>query len=137
MSILNENRNAYISPVVGQEKEILMTAAHDEAGSYRVKSDTQGRSALMCQNGTGGLPAIHLAGNTSRLVPWYANSPAENDASFWYIEPTDMFITGIEGIENATGTEEVKLYDLTGRRVTSPAKGGIYVTSDRRKIFAK
>lgn len=136
-NILNEDRNAYISPTGATETQIPMTESKDEAGRYKVTSDTQGRSALLCQNPAAGVTAIHLAGDKTRLVPWYASSPAANDASFWYIEPTDMAVTGIGETETETVTKEVKLYDLTGRRVTTPAKGGIYVTSDRRKVFAK
>lgn len=138
LSIRNKGTNAYICPTGGREVEIPTTADKESAGLYLLKSTTAGQSAIMCQNPESGYRAIHLAQNTARLVPWNANSVTDDPASYWYIEPTDIPVaTGIGTIETDTEAKAAKYYDLSGRRVARPVSGGIYVTGNRRKIFAK
>lgn len=134
--IVNESQNIYIGATGANETRIPVTNNETEAAPYRVHSTDDGLSALLCQTPAGN-PAIHLAGDMTRLVPWVAASPAANDASFWYIEPTDMTLTDIENILAGSNVKETKFYDLSGRRVLSPVKGNIYVTDDRRKVLVK
>ena len=71
------------------------------------------------------------------MVPWLASSPTENGASFWYIEPTDI-PTDIEFITTDANTKDVSndvIYDLSGRVVSAPQKGQIYIRG--RKKFIK
>lgn len=58
------------------------------------------------------------------------------EASQWFIEPTDDIPTGIVEVDADDNTPEV-VYDLQGRRVEKLVKGGVYVTSKRRKIYVK
>ncbi len=134
--IVNESQNIYIGATGENETRIPVTGNEAEAAPYRVRSTDDGLSALLCQTPVNN-PAIHLAGDMTRLVPWMAASPAANGASFWYIEPTDMTLTDIENITAGSHVKETRFYDLSGRRVLSPVKGNIYVTDDRRKVLVK
>ncbi|MCM1108106.1 MAG: GDSL-type esterase/lipase family protein [Clostridium sp.] len=64
----------------------------DQAGIFRIESETTGRSKFNNLNHTGSNLYIHLAGDLTRLVPWSGSDP-----SVWYIEevaepiPTDAF----------------------------------------------
>ncbi|MCM1107518.1 MAG: glycoside hydrolase [Clostridium sp.] len=138
--ILNEEQGVYIGSTGATETRIPVVANVDEAAAYRVSSTSEGLSSLTCLSPVNKTyPAIHLAGDKTRLVPWQANSPSANDASFWYIEPTDLKYTGISEVmtETVKTVAEPKFYDLSGRRVDQPARGGIYVTDDRRKVVVK
>lgn len=135
--IQNESNGVFIGATPATETRITVTASADEAAPYTVYSTADGLSSLRCMTPTNATyPYIHLAGDLKRLVPWQANSPAANDASFWYIEPTDI-ATGIDAVATEKPAKDVKFYDLSGRRVTTPVSGNIYVTDDRRKVFVK
>ncbi len=45
-------------------------------------------------------------------------------------------VTGIEAVETAEEADDAPIYDLSGRRVLAPAKGGIYV-KDGKKFIVK
>ena len=78
-------------------------------------------------------PAIHLAGDNTRLVPWVAQG---SPASLWYIEPTDI-VTDIRSVERQTEAKELRYYDLSGRRLDGVPAQGVYITSDRKKRIAR
>ena len=125
----NEASKVFIGQTGAQEVEIPVVGEQTEASTYRVVSDKHGRSSLSCTNPQG-RPAIHLAGDCSRLVPWNAQG---SPASLWYIEPTDL-PTGIESLP-ALGDETVRaaIYDLSGRRVARPA-AGVYIRNGKKYI---
>lgn len=125
----NEASKVFIGQTGAQEVEIPVVGEQTEASTYRVVSDKHGRSSLSCTNPQG-RPAIHLAGDCSRLVPWNAQG---SPASLWYIEPTDL-PTGIESLPTL-GDETVRaaIYDLSGRRVARPA-AGVYIRNGKKYI---
>ena len=133
---------AYAESMVGRtlkvEASTQLTADNEQAGIFVITSNTQGLSKIQCANPTNAsYPYLHLAGDNSRVVPWLASSPAENGASFWYIEPTDI-LTDIESITTDANTQGVSndvIYDLSGRVVSAPQKGQIYIRG--RKKFIK
>lgn len=129
--IYSASQQKYVGRTGATETEIpLSTTA---SYTYRIDSSIEGLSSLSCTDPSGAYPAIHLAGDCTRLVPWNASG---SPASLWYIEPTDIS-TAIEQVETSleeTAQPEI-FYDLTGRRVDSPKKGGIYVTSRKRKVI--
>lgn len=133
---------AYAESMVGRtlavEARTTLTAEKNEAGIFVITSNTQGLSKIQCANPTNASYSyLHLAGDNSRVVPWLASSPAENGASFWYIEPTDI-PTDIEFITtdaNTQGASNDVIYDLSGRVVSAPQKGQIYIRG--RKKFIK
>lgn len=134
--IMNESQGIYIGATGAVETRIPVVTSADEAVAYRVESTTDGLSALLCTAPANSYNAIHLAGDCTRLVPWSASSPAANSASYWYIEPTELSLTGIENAVEAPVAKDVKFYDLSGRRIDNPTRG-IFITSDRRKVILK
>ncbi|MDE7379404.1 MAG: hypothetical protein K2N13_10695 [Paraprevotella sp.] len=138
--ILNEAQGVYIGATGAVETRVPVVTAATDAAGYRVESTTAGLSSLVCVAPVNAAyPAIHLAGDKTRLVPWKAGSPSSNDASYWYIEPTELTATAIEEVEAETPVPAGKIgyYDLGGRRVTKPVAGGVYITDDRRKVIVR
>lgn len=136
--IFNPGRGLYVGATGAVETQIPLTADAAAAAAYRVDSETDGSSSLVCLTPTNKTyPAIHLAGDCRRLVPWSPAAGANNTASAWYIEPTELSATGIGSIAAPEATAPARYYDLSGRRVTQPVRGGIYVTGDRRKVIAR
>lgn len=127
--VCNETSRVFIGRTGAQEVKIPVVATQAEASTYRVASTLQGLSSLSCTDPEG-RPAIHLAGDCTRLVPWNASG---SPASMWYIEPTDI-PTSVEGVPTVGSDEEAApLYDLSGRRVYNPGRG-IYIRSGRKFI---
>ncbi len=124
----NETSKVFIGRTGNNEVRIPVVATQAEASSYRIASSKAGLSSLSCTNPVD-KPAIHLAGDGVRLVPWNAGTPA----SLWYIEPCDL-ATDIAGITADREEELSPIYDLSGRRVVSPEKG-IYIRNGRKFII--
>ena len=126
-----------VGPTLGVEVRSVMADSEENAGVFRITSTTQGLSSIRCVNPTNTSYAyMHLAGDLNRIVPWLANSPAANAASFWYIEPTDI-ITDVKSVTDGLGSlisaPEV-CYDLNGRVVDLPQKGQIYIRRGRKFV---
>lgn len=81
------NYETYLGPLGANETEPVITSNPAEAGIWMVKSHTDGKSQMICQNNTGNHKGLHLAGDNARLVPWTVDA----DASLWYIEPVTTF----------------------------------------------
>lgn len=114
----------YISKTPATETRVTMVKEAN-AGSYVIASNTDGLSTLRCTAPTNAnYPYLHLAGDNTRVVCWSANSPSANGPSYWYIEPTDITITGISTVEEQL--QEGQMYDLLGRLIHRPATG-IYI----------
>ena len=110
---------------------MFQVADRAEAGSYRVSSDTNGWSVLTCTAPVvAAIPALHLDGS-NKLVQWTTSE----GASMWKIVPTGKQ-TLIEDILTVA-PEEVKMYDLQGRRLLQAPAQGIFITSDRKKHLNK
>lgn len=128
--VVNRGRQFYVSATGAVETEIPVSPEASGGAPYRVESDLDGRSALICLTPGGNYPAIHLAGDNTRLVPWNAGNAS---ASFWYIEPTDI-LTDIELVaQPAASVGAAPLYDLSGRRVAQPVRG-VYIRSGRKEL---
>ncbi len=129
--------NYMVGPTLAVETRSVMASSKDNAGIFRISSTTQGLSSIQCTNPTNSTYSyMHLAGDNTRIVPWFANSPSSNAASFWYIEITDT-PTGIESITN--GLENLisvsgTCYDLNGLPVDLPQKGNIYIRRGKKFI---
>lgn len=133
--LYNPERQLYFGVLGANETEVTPVSSTANAGSFRIESNPYGQSVLYNVEYTGTYPCIHLAGDCRRLVPW-------NDSelpSRWYIVP----IGTEDGIEDAllepAGSETVSpalIYDLSGRRVKAPARGGVYIIN-RKKVLVK
>ena len=128
--VANEANNVFIGQTGANETKIPVVSTKDDTNKYRIASDVYGRSSLSCTTPGGTNPAIHLAGDCTRLVPWIAQG---SPASLWYIEPTDIS-TDIESVL-LQGGESVSaaIYDLSGRRVLRPA-AGVYIRNGKKYI---
>lgn len=128
--VVNRGRKFYVGSTGAVETEIPVSSEASGGAPYRVESDFSGRSALICLTPGGSYPAIHLAGDLTRLVPWNAGNAG---ASFWYIEPTEI-LTDIELVAlPAASVDAAPLYDLSGRRVAQPVRG-VYIRSGRKEL---
>ncbi len=124
----------YIGKTPAVETRIPVTKTQSAAATYTVASTLDGLSSLSCTAPTNSsYPAIHLAGDNTRLVPWTAQG---SPASLWYIEPTDIE-TAIRAVERETEVKELRYYDISGRRLDGVPAQGVYITSDRKKHVAR
>ncbi len=124
----------YIGKTPERETRIPITKTQSSAATYVVASTLDGLSSLSCTSPTASAyPAIHLAGDNTRLVPWYAQG---SPASLWYIEPTDI-TTDIRSAERQAEAKELRYYDLSGRQLNGVPAQGVYITSDRKKRIAR
>lgn len=132
--VKNHGSDLYIGSTGLNEKRVPVVTTREEAAPYVVRTSATGTNYLVCQTPGGPNSALHLAGDCIRIVPWVAEG---SPASGWAIEATDL-VTAIEAVEEAGhGARIENYYDLSGRRVSAPVKGGIYVTDKRRKVIMK
>lgn len=94
--IYNGNHDVYIGKTGAVEARTPSVNDIASASNYSVRSSSAGLSAFVCNNATNTTyPALHLAGDNTRIVPWSASG---SPASLWYIEPVDSIeITVPEG----------------------------------------
>ena len=89
----NGNFEFNLGPLGANETEPAVTSEKADAGKWRIESNTNGLSSIICTNKTGGNPGLHLSGDNTRLVPWTASA----GASLWYIEPATEHTMTING----------------------------------------
>lgn len=132
--IYNETSGIYVGSTPAMYSSVPVVTSEASASTYTLYALSPGLNALLCQSPTtSGLNALHMNSSYS-LVPWYYG--ASNQASFWYIEPTDI-ATDIAAVEAQTKSEKVSYYDLQGRRLNQAPRQGVYITSDRKKRIAR
>lgn len=125
-AIKNKATGAYIDHTLANETRTPMSAT---PSPYAVKSLPEGLSSLKSLAGSGPNYFLHLSADVDRIVPWQANSPAANNASFWYIEPTDV----ADAITAAPAAEAVSpIYDLQGRQLNAAPRHGLYIQRGRK-----
>lgn len=78
----------YIGQTKAIETKTPLVDSFDDASDYRIDLNLGNfTAALVCTNPTNGTyPALHLAGDNTRIVPWGSDA----GASRWYIEDTDL-----------------------------------------------
>ena len=78
----------YIGQTKATETKTPLVDSFDDASDYRIDLNLGNfTAALVCVNPTDGShPALHLAGDNTRVVPWGSDA----GASRWYIEDTDL-----------------------------------------------
>lgn len=131
--IQNIENKVYLSSTQAVETKTPVVKTKSSAANYTISSSTDGKSAIICTTPVNaGYPAIHLAGDNSRLVPWTTSA----NASLWYIEPTNIQ-TAITTINAQTSKANTAIYDLQGRKLNSIPQQGVYITSDRKKHLAR
>lgn len=131
--IQNIEKKVYIGSTQAVETKTPVSKVKSGAASYTISSSADGKSALICTTPVNSsYPAIHLAGDNTRLVPWTTSA----SASLWYIEPTNV-LTDIATIEAQTSSTAAAIYDLQGRKLNQMPQQGVYITSDRKKRIAR
>ncbi len=132
-NILNPSRELYIGATPNRETRTTLTS---ESAPYIVESTINGESRFQCTTPSeASYPFLHLAGDCVRIVPWLANSPAANAASYWYIEPTDIE-TAIALTPAQEPMQQISAYDLQGRKVNTFRRPGVYIFN-RKKVIVK
>ena len=129
-----ESEEVFVDTIKGVEKVTPVVADRTKAATYKVVINAGGLCAFVCTTPTvGSYPALHLAGDCKRIVPWTSDA----GASLWYIVPTDITtdIAAVEAMTPAAAPQAI--YDLQGRRLNSIPRQGVYITSDRKKRIAK
>lgn len=125
----------YAAATGANETRINMVETADEAAVYSALMTTDGRTAIICTQPTGGNNALHLAGDNTRVVPWTAAETSP--ASRWYVAPEnadDAIVTGIENVTVNPAGDDDAIYDLYGRRVTATRPGQLYISKGRKFI---
>lgn len=122
--------DVYFGCLAANETQTAFVNGTANAGTFRLESNTYGLTAINNTNHTGSNAYIHLAGDNTRLVPWTATDP-----SLWYIAVVGS-TDAIEAVETAPNAAPAAIYDLSGRRVNNPVKGGVYIIGGK-KILVK
>ncbi|MCH5179144.1 MAG: exo-alpha-sialidase [Prevotellaceae bacterium] len=120
----------YFGTLGANETQSTPVSTTANAGTFTISSSAEGLSALRNINHTGANWYIHLAGDCTRLVPWSATDP-----SLWQIVPLPG-LTGIDSIDADRPAANGAIYDLTGRRLDSISRSGIYII-DGKKVIVK
>lgn len=128
-TVYNPEAGAWLGATAATHSQAVPGVTDEaEAAPFTFESDLAGHTAIVCASaGTADYPAVHMAGGFN-IVNW----TSEAGKSKWYMEPVtdEGAITEIGADSNAPAV----WYDLQGRRVASPARGNIYISSDRRKV---
>lgn len=119
----------YYGILGNNETQTAPATASENAGIFRIESNTEGLSKFNNVNHTGSNAYIHLAGDNTRLVPWAGTDPSQ-----WYIIPTSNSV-GIQGISATQPDAPVVIYDLAGRRVDNPSQKGVYIVNGQKMVM--
>lgn len=117
----------YYGKLTANETQTAYVTDPANAGLFRIESSSNGWSALNNINHTGANAYIHLAGDLKRLVPWTATEPSN-----WYIIPTVS--TGIADALVEGENVDTTIYDLSGRRISTPRAKGVYIVNGKKVL---
>ena len=128
-AVVRSTLNDTVSLALADEAAAL--AANDLSGTsaYTAKPDASCYVLATGDLGLGFYPTDEamLEANKAYL-PAGADAPAQGIAISH--EPT----TGIDGVTTGQAGKKGRVYDLSGRRVVKPAKGGVYIRDGRKVI---
>ena len=126
--------NGYSGTFTGEvdsemHKEVV-TDGYLSGTAYGTEVNNSQANYVLQNQGEG--PMFYKVGNTPFYIPggkcWLTVPPAlQGTLRFHFGNAT----TGIQGVENAT--DEASIYDLHGRRITSPTKG-VYVVGGKKIV---
>ena len=118
----------FVGPTGTDTKQVSLVETAENAGTYTVISDVNGRSLLVCTNPAGSSTALFLNTSCDKVLPG-----AVVDASRWYLEATDYVPTSVEEVL-ADMPDDAPIFDLQGRPVTHPTSG-IYIRGGQKVLF--
>lgn len=119
---------AYFGKLGANETQAANVTEPSNAGTWIIKSNTNGKSTFFNSNKTGTNSYIHLASDNVRLVPWTAT-----EASEWYILPIEE-TTSLTTVEDTYTDNEQPIYNINGVRVSKINRAGIYIQSGRKIV---
>lgn len=128
-SLYNLSTKKWVGPTLSNYQLIKMVD-EAQAGVFRLLPSLEGNSALECVNrGKDANPAPHLS-KENKLVSWTTGS----EASHWKL----ALVPAPTAIATALAPQteaKAAIYDLQGRRVNKPSRGGIYIVGNKKVIF--
>lgn len=127
--VFNTFKKVYLKDTPSTGSEVGNTADQANAGKYAVKSQLDGRSALVSQNPkVASSPAVSL-NSSKKVMPGGASA----EASQWLIEGLET--TGVSDVSPEMRNESGALYNANGQQVSRNYKG--IVIQKGRKYLQK
>lgn len=128
--LYNEENDVYAGSQPADNNPVNVSS--DEPMEYNIVSSADGHTYIECETPNGSNHgSLHLA-NHGKIVPWTTDARA----SQWHMklvkEPEGDGIGCVEVTAPAADGEV--FYDLTGRRVATPARG-LFITNTGRKVI--
>lgn len=119
----------YVGKTGSPSANIALVEQPEEAAGYRVESSLEGWSTLCCTQPTlSSYPAISLAA-TGQL---HAYLPT-GDQSLWRIVPRMTYVDAIHAPGAVVANIDEPIYDLQGRRVSTPQQG-VYIQGSKKYV---
>lgn len=128
-SLYNLSTQKWVGPTLPIYAYIKMVE-EAQAGVYTLTTALDGNCALVCTTPANSTyPALHLSGENN-LVSWTSGS----EGSHWKI----AFVaspSSISPLLTPQAEGKASIYDLQGRRVSQPTRGGVYIVGKQKVIF--
>jgi len=119
-----------VASIDGNRLEGVTLTRHGYAENNHYGLKAVGGEAVLARNAAD----INVPSNKA-ILPATELPAATQGAAVLRLRPSEGTQTGLVGVETGV-QEDVRFYDLHGRRVLRPSRG-IYVTGDGRKVFVK
>ena len=113
------------------KKGCLPVALNELKGTF-VSLPSQ--TGILVLNVVDGTPGFYQLMTGVNLLPYKAYLDFTSSAGVRGLTLAAGDATGISAAEDQLETEAASLYDLTGRRVTTMQRGGIYIQSGRKVL---
>ncbi|MBO6190439.1 MAG: DUF3472 domain-containing protein [Alloprevotella sp.] len=127
--------DAVLSPCIVSDADVSADAsllALNELKGTFVSLPSQ--TGILVLNVVDGTPGFYQLMNGVNLLPYKAYLDFTSSAGVRGLNLAAGDATGISAAEDQLATEAASLYDLTGRRVTTMQRGGIYIQNGRKVL---
>lgn len=134
-NIVNKQGNLYLNPELTDNGEITLSTEVPTVG-WDVKVTSSTSTYYTITSGANVQASISTESTGYKVINYSSPISTTNaGCQFRFFDITDLITdTAISQITVNSNKSEV-LYDLHGRRVVNPARHGIYITSDGRRII--
>ena len=129
--------SALMRPAAGETAATIAEGANwlgQSAGADKTIAADENAYILTAQNGVVAFYPCSQDGRTLRMNKSYLVLPAAASVQSVALSFGQGAATGIGTVAAATDGAAAPLYDLSGRRVTRPAKGGVYIREGKKII---
>lgn len=137
VNIINYQNNLYLNPnTAGQANEITVSAEKPEYG-WQITPITATSTYYVITCGTNTQVSISTEQDGYKVVNYESPiSTSNSGCQFRFVDVTDLLAqSSITEVKTTMPTASATLYDLQGRRVITPRRHGIYITSDGKRII--